>query len=88
MIDGDKLRQLINRRKKMILTALEMLGLAPERFAPVRKLVLDQLGEGGLEGDLVPLVMDTESQGNGSGRNKRSMKGGAHMRGRPDPAED
>ncbi len=77
MIDHDALRHLINRRKKMILSALELLGLAPERFAPVRKLILDQLGEGGLEGDLVPLVVDTGSQGIGSGRNKRSMKGGA-----------
>jgi len=88
MIARDALRGLINRRRKVILSALEVLGIDPERYRPLRKLILDQLGEGGLEGDLVPMLVDTGSQGNGSGRNKRSMKGGAHMRGRPDPAED
>jgi len=71
------LRGLINRRKKMILSALELLNLERERFRLVRKLVLDQLGEGGLEGDLVPLLVDTGSQGNGLGRNRRGMKGGS-----------
>jgi hypothetical protein len=77
MIARDSLRGLINRRKKMILSALELLGIEPERFRHVRKLVLDQLGEGGLEGDLVPLVVDAGSEGNGLGRNRRDMKGGA-----------
>jgi hypothetical protein len=77
MIAREALRNLINRRKKNILSALEMLGIEAERFSLVRKMILDQLGEGGLEGDLVPLMVDTGSEGNGLGRNKRDMKGGA-----------
>jgi hypothetical protein len=56
---------------------LELLGIEPERFRPMRKLVLDQLGEGGLEGDLASLLEEAESEGNGLGRNRRDMKGGA-----------
>jgi len=70
-------RGLINRRLKMILSALELLNLEDARFRTLRKLILDQLGEGGLEGDLVPLLVDTGSQGSGSGRNIRGMKGGS-----------
>jgi len=71
------LRGHINRRLKMILSALELLNLEDGRFRTLRKLILDQLGEGGLEGDLVPLLVDTGSQGIGSGRNIRGMKGGS-----------
>ena len=77
MTGRDVVRALINRRKKVILSALELLGIDPALFRTMRKVVLDQLGEGGLEGDLVPLVADTGSEGNGLGRNKRDMKGGA-----------
>lgn len=77
MITQVILRGLINRRKKMILCALELINLEHERFKQLRKLILDQLGEGGLEGDLVPLLVDAGSQGNGSGRNRHGMKGGS-----------
>lgn len=77
MTGRDGLRAIINRRKKAILSALELLGIDPGRFRTMRKRVLDELGEGGLEGDLVPLLADTGSEGNGLGRNKRDMKGGA-----------
>jgi len=70
------LRGLISRRVRMILSFLELLGLNAEQFGKLRKLILDQLGESGLEGDLAPLLIEGRSEGNGQGRDRQGMKGG------------
>jgi len=76
MIGRGQLRGLVARRVRMILSILELLGLSAEQFGKLRKLILDQLGESGLEGDLAPLLIEGRSEGNGLGRNRRGMKGG------------
>ncbi len=67
-----ELRFAINRRRRQILRALELLGVSPDRFRAFRKLVLDELGESGLEGDLAPLLIEARSVGSGTGRDRRA----------------
>ena len=68
MVDLADIRALINRRKSKILLYAES-SLAPGPYLAFRKLLLDELGNSGLEKDLQGLYrMDRQNSRNGMGR--------------------
>lgn len=57
-----EVKALLNRRKQRVLDLAE-LAVPSERYATYRKLVLDELGDKGLEGELMALLRKSDGQG-------------------------
>jgi hypothetical protein len=72
----EHIRALLNRRKGRLIQFGELALPEGHKVQAFRKLVLDELGTEGLERDLVALFCCQEDK-DGSGRNKRGMKGGS-----------
>lgn len=67
MVIVDVIREVLNVRKRRLLLFAEA-ALPPSQFQAFRKLVLNEMGEAGLEQDLVRLVAEArqgERQGTG-----------------------
>lgn len=62
MIDLEKVIALVNHRKCRILQYAES-SLHPGQFKAFRKLVLDDLGKNGLEGEIRDLANGTDRNG-------------------------
>lgn len=70
------IRKLLNRRKCRLIQFGEMALPEGQQFRAYRKLILDELGADGLERDLLDHFGEA-SERDGSGRNRRGMKGGS-----------
>ncbi|WP_046020267.1 hypothetical protein [Magnetospira sp. QH-2] len=64
MIDPRDIGNLINVRKAHLLTVAEA-ALPQSQFKAFRKIVLDELGRNGLEGDIQALLSEHAVQQNG-----------------------
>ncbi len=71
-----EIRSLLNRRKGRLIQVGELAFPDGPKVQAFRKLVLDELGSDGLEKDLLNLLREG-SERDGSGRNRRGMKGGS-----------
>jgi len=71
-----RIREALNRRKGRLIQFGELALPDGHKVQVFRKLVLDELGTDGLERDLLNLFGEGSDK-DGSGRNRRGMKGGS-----------
>lgn len=67
----------LNVRKNRLLLVLQASIAQPHQFEAVRKILLDELGRGGFEQELIEALQQAANERQGTGGNIHAMKGGA-----------
>jgi hypothetical protein len=68
----------LNVRKNRLLLVLQASIAQPHQFEAVRKILLDELGRGGFEQELIEALQQAANERQGTGGNIPAKKGGAY----------